>query len=181
MKYAITVAAAAVALAAGAVSAQAGCADPGALKSGSALPATAAIAPNLNPPGSLAPSNKGNAALNIVGTWMVTYTAGGNPFGQAFIQWHDDGTEWENINFPILGGNICVGSWKPIDTLHVFRRHLGWLYTDGTLSGYFIETETDAVPNRRTYSGVNDTRVYDLAGHLLANVPGTSGAVRIYP
>src|SRR5580704_11334615 len=44
--------------------------------------------------------NSENAGRNIVGTWHVTYTAGGSPFGEAFIQWHSDGTEWENINFP---------------------------------------------------------------------------------
>lgn len=181
MKHTITLAAAAVALAVGAGSAKAGCADPGTFKPGSPHTIPAVIAPNLNPPGSLSPSNRDNAALNVVGTWLVTYTSGGNPFGQAFIQWHDDGTEWENVNFPILGGNICVGSWQPVDTLHVFRRHLGWLYTDGNLTGYFIETETDRVPSRKAYSGVNDTRIFDLSGKLLAKVSGTSSAVRIYP
>ena len=46
------------------------------------------------------------------GTWLVTYTGG--LAGQAFIQWHSDGTEWENIDFPILGGTICMGDWKAI-------------------------------------------------------------------
>ena len=36
-----------------------------------------------------------HAAKNIVGTWFVTYMAGGAPAGQAYIQWHSDGTEWE--------------------------------------------------------------------------------------
>ncbi len=34
--------------------------------------------------------------------------------GRAFIQWHSDGTEWENINHPVLGGNICMGSWRAV-------------------------------------------------------------------
>src|ERR1700690_2404654 len=52
-------------------------------------------------------------AHKIVGTWQVAYAAGGTVYGEAFIQWHSDGTEWENVDFPILGGNICLGSWKP--------------------------------------------------------------------
>jgi hypothetical protein len=64
---------------------------------------------------------------SIVGTWLVTYTTGGAPGGEAFIQWHSDGTEWENINLPVLGGNICMGSWKVIDAHHVFRNHFGWM------------------------------------------------------
>ena len=56
---------------------------------------------------------------------MKTLLALGAPAGEAFIQWHSDGTEWENINFPILGGNICMGSWKQSDANHVFRNHWG--------------------------------------------------------
>jgi hypothetical protein len=121
-----------------------------------------------------------NAALRIVGTWHVTYTAGGNPFGEAFIQWHDDGTEWENINFPILGGNICMGSWKAVDGNHVSRYHVGWLYTNGNLSGYFTETETDEVArDGNSYHGNNDTQGFDLDGNMMFEVPGTAVATRI--
>jgi hypothetical protein len=116
----------------------------------------------------------------IVGTWQVTYTSGGSPFGVAFIQWHDDGTEWENVDFPILGGNICLGSWRQLDHRHVRRSHIGWLYTDGNLSGYFTETETDTVSHSgNSYSGFNDTKIFDLDGNLQAEVPGTADAVRI--
>ena len=83
-------------------------------------------------------------------------------------------------NFPIEGGNICVGSWAAIDTTSVTRFHIGWLYTSGILSGYFTETEKDKVrPN--TYSGVNETTIFDLSGNVLAQVTGTANAVRIGP
>jgi hypothetical protein len=115
-----------------------------------------------------------------VGTWHVTYTAGGAPFGQALIQWHKDGTEWENIDFPVLGGNICMGSWKVVDAHHVSRYHIGWLYTNGLPSGYFTETETDEVSrDGNTYRGTNDSKVYDIDGNMVAEVPGTAVAVRI--
>jgi hypothetical protein len=87
------------------------------------------------------PSRAGHdAEENIVGTWHVSYTTEGFPPGEAFIQWHRDGTEWENINHPVLGGNICMGSWKTVDRSHVFRNHYGWLYNNGVIAGYFNET-----------------------------------------
>jgi hypothetical protein len=123
-----------------------------------------------------------NAAENIVGTWLVTYTVEGAPFGQAYIQWHRDRTEWENINLPILGGVICMGEWKPVDRSHVFRNHVGWLYTNGTLTGHFTETETDWVaPDGASYSGTTDQKIYDLNGNQLAEVTGTATATRIWP
>ncbi len=127
-------------------------------------------------------SQNASAADNIVGTWHVTYTTEGSPGGEAFIQWHNDGTEFENINFPILGGNICMGSWKPVDRTHVFRSHIGWLYTNGLLSGYFTETETDEVAHHgNSYSGINDTKIYDLDGNLQVELAGTAVATRIPP
>jgi hypothetical protein len=59
-------------------------------------------------------SNNGKADDNIVGTWHVSYTVEGSPFAQAFIQWHSDGTEWENINLPVLGGNANEIRPEPI-------------------------------------------------------------------
>jgi hypothetical protein len=103
----------------------------------------------------------------------------GNPFGEAYIQWHDDGTEWENIDFPASSGNICMGEWVAVDKKNVARTHIGWLYTDGTLSGYFTETETDQVAkDGNSYAGTNEQKVYDLDGNLLADVTGTSSATR---
>jgi hypothetical protein len=124
----------------------------------------------------------------IVGTWLVTY-----PNGQAYIQWHSDGTEWENINYPILGGNICMGSWEALDRWYFFRNHYGWIYTDGNVSGYFNETETDTLSSDgNSYTGNNVTIFYDLNGNEVAapgpagpipkgGYPGTSSAIRIQP
>ena len=118
-----------------------------------------------------------------MGTWHVSYTSGGAPAGEAFIQWHSDGTEWENINFPILGGNICMGSWKQSDANHVFRNHWGWLYDgSGNLAGYFNETETaELAKDGNSYQGNNETKIYDLAAALQADVTGGASATRISP
>ena len=124
----------------------------------------------------------------IVGTWLVTY-----PHGQAYIQWHSDGTEWENISYPVLGGNICMGSWEALDRWHFSRNHYGWIFTDGAVTGYFNETETDTLSNDgNSYTGNNVTIFYDMAGTVVpapgqtssppaGGYPGTSSAVRIAP
>src|SRR5262249_53767934 len=116
---------------------------------------------------------------SIVGTWIVSYTTEGNPGGEAFIQWHDDGTEWENIDFPVAGGNICMGEWRRGNHRQVSRSHIGWLYTDGIVSGYFTETETDTLSHDgNSYAGNNDTKIYDLDGNLQVELTGTSSATR---
>ncbi len=179
MKRSITVAAAGLAFAAGAISAHAGCVDPRSVK-----PAMAHMIPgSLFPksPANASPASGADGAHKIVGTWMVTYTNEGQPFGQAFIQWHDDGTEWENINLPVSGGNVCVGSWVSIDKKDVSRNHIGWLYNNDQLAGYFTETETDHLDSADSYSGTNDTKIFDVNGNLLNEVNGTSSAVRLAP
>ncbi len=179
MKRSIIMATAALTLAASGLSARAGCADPR-----TAAPAALHKMPGVLLPAPAAASDAGgrNAAASIVGTWHAIYTVEGQPFGEAFIQWHDDGTEWENINLPVASGNLCMGSWKPVDAKHVYRSHIGWLYTDGTLSGYFTETETDKVAHNGTsYAGTNEQKVYDLDGNLLADVTGTSSATKLTP
>ena len=178
MKHSFTLAIAAAATVLSGFSAQASCADARTLLSGSRhqIPQI-----SLPAPAGTNAAHSGDARINIVGTWLVTYTVENNPFGQAYIQWHSDGTEWENINLPISGGNICMGSWKRIDVNNVSRNHWGWLYTDGNLSGYFNETETDTVTRNGTYSGTNEQKGYDLNGNLLFDVTGTSSAVRVTP
>ena len=120
---------------------------------------------------------------SIVGTWHVAYITEGAPGGEAFIQWHSDGTEWENINHPTLSGNICLGSWKVIDAHRVFRNHFGWLYDgSGMLTGFFNETETDELSrDGNSYTGNNELKMYDLSGNMTANLTGTDSATRIEP
>ncbi|HTT04538.1 MAG TPA: hypothetical protein VMF64_04565 [Steroidobacteraceae bacterium] len=118
----------------------------------------------------------------IVGTWHVVYTAGGAPSGEAFMQWHSDGTEWENINYPVLDGNICMGSWKQLNANSVARNHYGWLYDAGLVAGYFNETETDVLSkDGNSYSGNNEIKFYDTSGNLTMDIKGTASAQRIAP
>ncbi len=163
----------AAALALSGVTAHASCADPRVALSNGAIPSTL-------------PAGVKSAAGwdhhphdSVVGTWVVSYTMNGNPFGDAFIQWHDDGTEWENIDFPILGGNVCMGEWQQTGHRQVRRTHIGWLYTDGTVSGYFTETETDNLSHDgNSYTGTNDMKIFDINGVQQGEMMGASSAVR---
>jgi uncharacterized membrane protein len=177
MKRTFTKAAVAAALALTALSVHAACMDP------RTPTAQSSFDQMLQKTAGAGVSSNAKFGEDIVGTWHVTYASGGTAYAEAFIQWHSDGTEWENINFPILGGNICMGSWKFVDRTHVSRYHVGWLYTDGTLSGHFIETETDEVaPDGDSYSGTNDTKFYALGSDVpFMEVPGTAEATRISP
>jgi hypothetical protein len=133
--------------------------------------------------GSLPAQPGHDAADNIVGTWHVIYTPEGSTSesGEAFIQWHSDGTEWENINYPVLNGNICMGSWKSVDQDKVTRNHVGWLYSGGALAGWFNEVETDVVArDGNSYSGTNVTTLY-FTGMAPSVLKGTAFATRIAP
>ena len=127
---------------------------------------------------------------DIVGTWLVNY----GPVGQAFIQWHSDGTEWENITHPSIGGNICMGSWIQTGPWTYSRNHFGWIFDlTGTIAGYFNETETDTLStDGNSYSGTNVSIFYDMSGNVVpapgapspapaGGYPGTASAVRIAP
>jgi len=46
--------------------------------------------------------------------------------------------------------------------------------------GYFNETETDELSkDGNSYTGNNETKIYDLGGNLQAEVTGTASATRI--
>jgi hypothetical protein len=174
MKRNFALLATAAALALSGLSAHAGCVDPRTIAQNAAN-----RMPPVLPTPSAADATNHHDNDSIVGTWIVSYTSNGAPGGDAFIQWHDDGTEWENIDFPVLGGNLCMGSWKQLDHHRVRRSHIGWLYTDGNVSGYFTETETDTLSHDGdSYTGMNDMKIFDLNGNLQVEFPGTSSATR---
>jgi len=50
----------------------------------------------------------------------------------------------------------------------------------GLAVGYFNETETDELSkDGNSYTGNNETKIYDLGGNLQAEVTGTASATRI--
>lgn len=128
-------------------------------------------------------SSESASSASVVGLWHVVYTAGGEIFNESLDQWHSDGTEFENANVPVAGGNICFGVWKTVGTRTVRLHHVGWTYdasTVGFANGTFTLNETNVVAkDGKTYSGEFTFTVYDLAGNQLQQVKGTMKAKRI--
>jgi hypothetical protein len=144
------------------------------LKSGAVLPML----------GQAEGESEGSASsASIVGLWHVVYTANGAIFNESLDQWHSDGTEFENANVPVAGGNICFGVWKTVGARTVKLHHVGWTYDAGTVAfanGTFTLNETNVVArNGMTYSGEFTFTVYDLSGNQLQQVKGTMKATRI--
>lgn len=179
MKNTIIGAAVAAALTLTGLSAHASCADPR-----NALQASAYHAitlPAMQQPLGESAGQERDGAQGIVGTWLVSYTVEGSFFANAIIQWHSDGTENENVDLPILGGNICLGEWSPIDNSRVRRKHMGWMYSNGALIGYFTEVEVDTIsPNGNSYHGTNDQKFFDVNGNPQGEVTGTASATRLF-
>jgi hypothetical protein len=119
----------------------------------------------------------------IVGLWHVVYMSGGELFNESLDQWHSDGTEFENADVPVAGGNICFGVWKWVGTRTVKLHHIGWTYdaaTVGLANGTFTLDETNVVAkDGKTYSGEFTFTVYDLKGNQLEQKKGTMKATRI--
>jgi hypothetical protein len=123
-------------------------------------------------------AHSGRLLDRIVGTWHVTY--GGIIASEAFIQWHSDGTEWENIDLPTLGGNICMGDWRAVDQDHVRRSHVGWRFSNGIPAGSFTWTETNEVARDGSwYRGTYQITLFDDDGTQVAQGAGTAEATRI--
>ena len=169
-RYIGTIAATALALTG--LSAHAGCIDP---RVAAGAPAENHVAHVTLPRAFFSEGERGGPA-SIVGTWFVSYTLG----GEAYIQWHSDGTEWENINHPVSGGNICMGSWKQTGRYTYVRHHVGWIYTDDAVTNYFIEDETAQLsPGGNSYTGVDTFTIYDLSGNaVMGPLSGTASATR---
>jgi len=174
MKSASLGAAVAAALALTGLSAHAACVDP-------RVPAGTAPAhslSNVSLPKAFAREGERGGPVSIVGTWLATYSLG----GEAIIQWHSDGTEWENINHPILGGNICLGRWEQTGRYTYVRHHMGWIYevADAPASNYFLEDETaELAADGKSYSGTDTFTIYNLDGTVqVGPLPGTAAATR---
>jgi hypothetical protein len=135
-------------------------------------------------------------ARTIVGLWHVIYTAtsasGPFPptpfeFNSSYKMWHGDGTEFENVGLPPVGGNICYGVWKKLPNGSVKLHHIGQIFdpVTGKLANIFTVDEVNTVDHKgKTYSGYFDFKMYEPTdtfgtGTPLAEVKGTTAATRI--
>ena len=174
MKTALIGAGVAAALALTGLSAHGACVDPRV----AAGTAPAHSGSNVLLPKTFAAEAAHSGPATIVGTWLVTYTLG----GEAIIQWHSDGTEWENITNPPLGGNICLGRWEQTGHRTYVRHHIGWIYevAGAPASNYFIEDETaELAADGKSYTGVDSFTIYNMDGTVqVGPLSGTAAATR---
>jgi hypothetical protein len=172
MYRSILFSAAAIALVAGSVSAQAGCGAPLGGKAGvvKKLPQLKLSRAEVAPQG----------YSSIVGMWNNSIIVGGNVVANSISTWHSDGTEFDNIDAPPTGGNICQGVWQSDNVRKVTEHHFGWLFdANSNPAGYFTLLQTVKLSkDGLSYSGPFDQKFYDQNGNLMDEVAGTMSAAR---
>lgn len=124
-------------------------------------------------------------SASIVGMWHVTYTVGdtSNVFNETLDQWHSDGTEFENADLSPLGGNICMGVWKPVGPRTVRLHHIGLTFSADGLdaTGSFTLDEINTISaNGKAYTGSFTFKTYNTDGDYSGTtVTGKIHATRI--
>jgi hypothetical protein len=172
MNRSILLSAAAIALMAGSVSAQAGCGAPLGGKAG-----VVNKVPQMKlSRAEAAPMGYGS----IVGMWKNSIIVGGNVVASSISTWHSDNTEFDNIDAPPIGGNICQGVWHSDNVRRVTEHHFGWLFdANSNPAGYFtLVQKVKLSPDGLTYSGPFDQKFYDQNGNLVNEVTGEMSATR---
>jgi hypothetical protein len=169
MYRSILISAAAIAWMAGSVSAQASCGAQLGSKAGVIVPHIK-VSPN-----EAAPFGKSS----IVGMWTNSIIVGGNVVATSISTWHNDGTEYDNIDAPPIGGNVCQGVWESKGR-SVEEHHFGWTFDQNSNpSGYFTLVQNVKVSrDGMSYTGPFDQKYYDVNGNLLTEVTGTMSAER---
>ena len=125
------------------------------------------------------PSPRAEDAAAIVGFWDLKFIAGGMVVDEGFDQWHSDGTEFDNVDFPPTTGNICEGVWDSKGR-KVAEHHLGWTFdTSANPTGYFtLEQNVKLSKDGQSYSGPFDQKFYDTDGNLVNELTGEMSATR---
>jgi hypothetical protein len=101
----------------------------------------------------------------IVGLWLTTVTADGQPVFQAFESFSSDGLEVLNDNGAPQAGNVCLGVWISAGR-NIKVNHPSWNYdSNGNLIGTVVIREQVALdPGGNSFKGTVTVDVYDLNG-----------------
>jgi hypothetical protein len=106
----------------------------------------------------------------------------GTLFGNAYQQWHSDGTEIHNSEGPAASGQICLGIWKKTGRSHYTLNHF-YLHSDPTTNSMDsraqIREEIDLDRGGDEHFGTFTIDGYDLAGNPIFHAEGTVHATRI--
>jgi hypothetical protein len=159
---------------------------------GASLTAMAATAASVRSQSQASPSSgqsrlfaASDAAVNtsIVGLWHIRFLVGDQQIQEAFQIWNAGGTEVHNPNVDPRQGNICLGAWKEEAPRTFKLAHRVWFYdTSGNFQGTGALSETLVLGDKgNTHSGTFTLDIYDPAGNLVGEVPGTVIGERISP
>jgi hypothetical protein len=116
----------------------------------------------------------------IVGLWSVHYVSTtGGPEAFAYIQWHNDGLEFEVAGF--APGAMCQGTFKQAPDGSYHDYHIAWTFdSTGAPSGYWDENMIVTVSaGAQSYSGTYARKFYDVNGNFLFEDDGTMTAERL--
>jgi hypothetical protein len=128
----------------------------------------------------LSPTVQAVGHRSIVGMWKVSYVSNtGFPPASAFIQWHQDGLEFEGAN--VAPGAFCQGTYKQAADGSYHDYHIAWTFdATGVVNGYWDENMVVSVnADGTTYSGTYVRDFYDVNGNLLFEDNGTMTAARL--
>jgi hypothetical protein len=127
----------------------------------------------------------------VVGLWHVIYSTGSgdntSTFNDTFDTWHSDGTEFEMAFLAPLGGNVCVGVWRPTGERSVSLHHVGWLFNPSTPAAtasntFTLDESINVSRDGSSYSGSFTFKIWNLDGSFTGTeVTGTIAATRINP
>jgi hypothetical protein len=132
-----------------------------------------------------APTSGPGADPTIVGMWHVFLVSDGQPFDEAYEQWHSDGTEILNDIAPPQTANgsgaICLGTYEKSGPGTYRLRHIGWLFdATANLAGTAVITETITVDQGGdSFHGTFDFKQYDLSGNVVFEATGNVSGKRV--
>jgi hypothetical protein len=120
---------------------------------------------------------------SIVGLWHIRFLVGDQQIQEAFQIWNAGGTEVHNPKVDPRQGNICLGAWKEAAPRTFKLAHRVWFYdVSGNFQGTGNLSETLVLGDKgNTHSGTFTLDIYDPAGNLVTEVPGTVVGERISP
>ena len=124
----------------------------------------------------------------IVGFWKAKFVSEGStgiPDGtvidDAFVQWHEDGTELMNSSRPPATGNVCLGVWESSGHSEFALNHFGLSFdaAQNAIGPAQIHERVVLQRGADRYDGTFTIDQYDLSGNLLAHIQGRITARRL--
>jgi hypothetical protein len=119
---------------------------------------------------------------SFVGFWHAKLVkSDGSLVFQSVVQYHPDGTEFENAYTPSITADFCEGVWKKVKDHTVMIYHIVLNHdATGTPSGYIVITQRNTLSkDGNSYQGSFTFTEYDDSNTEITSFNGTIEAHRI--